>query len=932
MATPGQFIEQAMLSGFEQGQAQRQSKKADARQEKIKLRDQLATKISSLEEGTPEHKQAKDLLVQVDTDLMDPNHPMPIETIKNLLTGHFGHKQPAQPAPSVTTQVGGVSTPDISSWPSIPSAEHLLSVPALGQTASTPTPITIPEPPTEAPAAPTEAAQPPARNYASPDNTSGVVDPRQFRPSTPMLRRAFPAKPGFHLVTNPMEGQKAYYQSDSDPSDIREAKTGLKKKVSVEDASATTPASQKAVPGASSTPATPQSSYPTGKATPLSQTDKDSITQQFPAYAPYLDQVVIHPMEKGESPEDWSETYVPWESKNPAPGKLTMEPYAKTTPDEYRHMVTGEMLHYIGGVNPQTGQPINPEYQNLKQAVAAAAPPGLKKMDQDSYREAQRKGDKRSFEDWYNQSRLDETIMGYVNPDKQDNWRKAGVYNDPKMHQAVENLRQYLTGTRPNAAPAGAQGQPAAPAATTDTGQLPALPTPAVSIPGHDLTVKGPAQPKLSPRQQKAQSQAEQQAQLEIAAAPLSPEQQANVQAAVSLATINNSFKILDKVRPDLTEQERTGMRNEIIQHALGITEKPSLKLYTLPDGTKAWLDATHPELIPPGSTAAVTETEGTRKRADYQKFLGTHPDYEAKGGTFESFTAEQSGLGRNAALAAKPANRDDRWIAINQKLLQHQPVSEDDLAYKGAYDLWVQETKVAPGVARMAALSDDRYTWVYDLNDPDKNLRPMRMKDAVHAPVGSPQNIAFKTDAAITKYMIAGQGGVNINYFNTSTDHLKVLRQAADALNNGDYPAFNSFANRFATATGDPAPTNFDSVKSAVAGELSKTFKGTGATDQEIAEINTTINNAQSPAQIQGAIDYYTRLMGGKLNALKGQYESGKQGRPNLPGGTPPPATGGRYKHTATGPNNHKIGTNDDPNSPAAKWFDIVTGKPVNP
>ena len=77
---------------------ERRQRKADARQEKIKLRDQLATKISSLEEGTPEHKQAKDLLVQVDTDLMDPNHPMPIEKIKNLLTGHFGHKQPAQPA------------------------------------------------------------------------------------------------------------------------------------------------------------------------------------------------------------------------------------------------------------------------------------------------------------------------------------------------------------------------------------------------------------------------------------------------------------------------------------------------------------------------------------------------------------------------------------------------------------------------------------------------------------------------------------------------------------------------------------------------------------------------------------------------------------------------------------------------------------------
>ena len=239
-----------------EGHARKMAYEHEARQEKIKLRDQLATKISSLEEGTPEHKQAKDLLVQVDTDLMDPNHPMPIEKIKNLLMGHFGHKQPAQPAPSVTTQVGGVSTPSMSSGPSIPSAESLLSVPALGQAA--PTPITIPEPATEAPAAPTEAAQPPARDYASPDDTSGIVDPRQFRPSTPMLRRAFPAKPGFHLVTNPMEGQKAYYQSDTDPSDIREAKTGLKKK-----AVATSPIAAEQLPLAPQEPTEPTPSTPT---------------------------------------------------------------------------------------------------------------------------------------------------------------------------------------------------------------------------------------------------------------------------------------------------------------------------------------------------------------------------------------------------------------------------------------------------------------------------------------------------------------------------------------------------------------------------------------------------------------------------------------------------------------------------------------------
>ena len=181
----------------------------------------------------------------------------------------------------------------------------------------------------------------------------------------------------------------------------------------------------------------------------------------------------------------------------------------------------------------------------------------------------------------------------------------------------------------------------------------------------------------------------------------------------------------------------------------------------------------------------------------------------------------------------------------------------------------------------------------VYNPADPE-NVIPMRAADAAKMGARSPQSIAFQTDKAITRYMVAGQGGVNINYFNTATDHLEILRQAGEALNNGDYPLFNKYANSFATATGAPAPTNFDAVKSAVSGELSKTFKGTGATDQEIAEINQTINNAQSPQQIQGAIEYYTKLMGSKLGALKGQYTAGKSGQPNFPGTTPTPQGGG--------------------------------------
>jgi hypothetical protein len=61
---------------------------------------------------------------------------------------------------------------------------------------------------------------------------------------------------------------------------------------------------------------------------------------------------------------------------------------------------------------------------------------------------------------------------------------------------------------------------------------------------------------------------------------------------------------------------------------------------------------------------------------------------------------------------------------------------------------------------------------------------------------------------------------------------------------------------------------------------------------------------------------------------------------KPIAPGGqqtqTPTPAQPGHmtFKRTATGPNNHKIGTNDVDASghplPNAVWVDVVTGKNI--
>lgn len=321
---------------------------------------------------------------------------------------------------------------------------------------------------------------------------------------------------------------------------------------------------------------------------------------------------------------------------------------------------------------------------------------------------------------------------------------------------------------------------------------------------------------------------------------------------------------------PNLTKEEKADARRK----AYGVGDHPTLKLYTLPDGTKTWLDAARPDLIPPGATAATTETSDTRARSDYDAFKAQNPDYT---GSFEQWKAEQGAKGR---ATGKPETFDQKYQDVLLKEKQGRPLSKDDEALKAAWGLWNQEKYIAPAVAKAAAYGANRFVAVLDPTDPEKVVM-MRAGEAAKAGVGTPQSMSFQIDKAVTRAFTSGKQADTINYFNTAVDHLNILSETADALNNGNMQVFNKYANAFANATGDAAPSNFETVRNAVAGELAKTFKGTGATDEEISLITSTINSSQSPSQLKSNINYYLKLMRSKLGALETQFNEGKKGKP---------------------------------------------------
>ena len=311
----------------------------------------------------------------------------------------------------------------------------------------------------------------------------------------------------------------------------------------------------------------------------------------------------------------------------------------------------------------------------------------------------------------------------------------------PEYDQAFDTLRQVETGLRDTYHPEKNPG--------------------AIERFGHLLTdhlgITNPKQRIQKEAAKRTQGLAgdENAARLEAASAPLSPEQIATLKES---AIVKSQIAAIDA--SPLSDSDKEEARRAVFK----LAAKPNLKLYVSPDGgTKAWLDANRPDNIPVGWTAYAATSAQASKEAAFAAFRKQYKqehngqDYP---GTIISWAAEQSAKGR--AAAPRPPNRDDRYISILQKAAQHQPLTPDEIAYKGAYDLWVQKTKVEPGVARAAAFADNRYTWVYDLNDPNKNLHPMRFKDAAKAPIGSPANIAYKTDAAITRAFTSGPAANN--------------------------------------------------------------------------------------------------------------------------------------------------------------------------
>lgn len=264
---------------------------------------------------------------------------------------------------------------------------------------------------------------------------------------------------------------------------------------------------------------------------------------------------------------------------------------------------------------------------------------------------------------------------------------------------------------------------------------------------------------------------------------------------------------------------------------------------------------------------------------------------------TTQNEVAKQSlGFGPSGPAA------DSKYRFLEAKVLAKQPISDADKNWMEAYKKQKLLVPVIAGQVREAGYASSRLYPVFDNATKEtmyvsaNDLNAMRAENpSRYSPASySPESIGQRDTTA---YFTKGKGGQQLTAYNTALAHLDTLQSLASALHNGDVQAVNRVAQRFKQETGNPAPTNFEAAKNAMAGEVASALKASGATDQEIEKVDQTFSRAQSPAQLDGAINTYRSLLNSKAHQLQGQYAAGMQGKPNFNAAPSPQNPGGTVK-----------------------------------
>lgn len=144
----------------------------------------------------------------------------------------------------------------------------------------------------------------------------------------------------------------------------------------------------------------------------------------------------------------FSEFYPPWESESPWKGRPTIALHEKSygmQGQDLENLLAGESLHHLGSVNPETNQPIDNQWYEMRKAFANTLTPHQQAIDNRAYISDVKSGDTRPFPEWFDTSRLDAHLRGFLFPDQDNQWKDAYT---PLQKMILQEMGRYLEGSR----------------------------------------------------------------------------------------------------------------------------------------------------------------------------------------------------------------------------------------------------------------------------------------------------------------------------------------------------------------------------------------------------------------------------------------------------------------------------------------------------
>ncbi len=302
--------------------------------------------------------------------------------------------------------------------------------------------------------------------------------------------------------------------------------------------------------------------------------------------------------------------------------------------------------------------------------------------------------------------------------------------------------------------------------------------------------------------------------------------------------------------------------------------------------------------MLADAKTAAETQQAAAKATSETKEVIPT------LGIVYDKATGQTTPL-QGASGMMPPAMMEAKYVALQQKKNSGQPVSKEDAAWMKGFEHYKTLVPTATvnlqagllsGQAKDMAASYFEQTGQLPGGMRSPAMSAQILNQAASGPGGVPnvaQNkLQYGAATALQKSAVAGEIGKNITAYNTAITHANQLSEAAAALDNTDPRILNAIGNKIGYEFGSDKTTNFNVIKNALSGEISKVFKGGEATDAEIKAVQEPFSASNSPAQLKGAISNAIHLMNSKRDALQQQYEQGMQGKPNFGG-----AQGGKIR-----------------------------------